>query len=79
MKIWSDRYAFNGEIKGGTVYVEPGRWYLIVTSNHSIDEVFQGAPEDDRNAIKRRFTEIELKIGSIVNWARVQDAELINA
>lgn len=78
MKIWSDRYAFNGEIKGGTVWVETGRWYLIVTSNHSIDQVFQGAPEDDRNAIKRRFTEIELKIGSIVNWARVQDTELIN-
>ena len=79
LKIWSDRYPFNGEIKGGTVRVTPGKWIIIVTSNHSIDEVFEKCQQDDIQAIKRRFTEIELKLGSIVNWARVQDAELINA
>lgn len=59
LKIWSDRYPFNGEIKGGTVRVTPGKWIIIVTSDHSIDEVFEN--EEDQKAIKRRFKEIKIE------------------
>lgn len=57
MKIWADRYSFTGEIKGSSVPIEPGRFYLCVTSNYSIDQTFGGV---DTVAIKRRFTEVEI-------------------
>lgn len=76
LKIWSDRYPFNGEVKGGTVRVTPGRWYLIVTSNHSIEEVFGNCQEQDVRAIKRRFHEIKMEPGSIIQWARVPQDQL---
>lgn len=71
LKIWSDRYQFNGEIKGGTTRVTPGKWILIITSNHSIDQVFDNSSDDDRNAIKRRFSEIQMERDSIVPWTSV--------
>lgn len=76
LKIWSDRYPFNGEIKGGTVKIDPGKWYLIITSNHSISEVFENSNIEDVNAIKRRFSEIEMKNNSIVQWAKINIEEL---
>lgn len=69
VKIWADRYPFNGEVKGGTVKVTPGRWLLIVTSNHSIEEVFNECPIDDVNAIRRRFKEIEFVTGGLNQYA----------
>ena len=33
MKIWADRYCFTGETKGGQMVVDPGRFFLIVTSS----------------------------------------------
>jgi hypothetical protein len=58
MKVWADRYPFLGEIKGGGVTIEPGRWALVVTSNYCIDECF--GKEQDKRALHRRFNEIEM-------------------
>lgn len=60
VKVWADRFTFNAEIKGGTRAVFPGRYFLIITSNHSIDESFQGISSEDVDAIKRRFKEQEI-------------------
>ena len=76
LKIWSDRYQFNGEVKGGTIQVTPGKWILIVTSNHSIEEVFEKCQELDIEAIKRRFHEFKMEPGSIVQWSRVPKDQL---
>ena len=58
MKIWSDRYTFIGEIKGGQLQINPGKFFLIVTSNYSMQEVFAGP---DNEAIRRRFTEWQIE------------------
>lgn len=58
MKIWADRYSFIGEIKGSSVIIEPGNFFLIVTSNYSIEETFVG---DDKNAIERRFLQVYIR------------------
>jgi hypothetical protein len=58
MKLWSDRYPFQGEVKGSSLLIQPGRFCIIVTSNFSIAQCFQN--EEDINAIKRRFHEEEL-------------------
>lgn len=58
LKIWSDRYPFIGECKGSHMGIEPGRFFLIITSNYSIEECFDN-PEDVE-AIKRRFYEVEM-------------------
>ena len=60
MKLWGDRYPFLGEIKGGTIVINPGSFFFIITSNHSIEEAFEGSREEDINAIKRRFHEVEI-------------------
>ena len=51
LKIWADRYACTGEIKGGTVNLRHEKF--IVTSNFSIESLFE-KPEICA-AIKRRF------------------------
>ena len=52
LKIWSDRYPFTAEIKGGTLQkIRPKR--IIVLSNYNIDECFTN--EQDLLPIKRRF------------------------
>jgi hypothetical protein len=58
LKIWGDRYPFIGETKGSGIPIEPGRISIIITSNYNIDEAF--TREKDRDAIKRRFREIEM-------------------
>lgn len=52
LKIWSDRYACSGEIKGGTINLVHKKF--IVTSNYSIEDLFL---EDEAmaTAIRRRF------------------------
>lgn len=50
MKIWCDRYPFLAEIKGSAIKIRPEK--IIVTSNYSIDECFEGT---DLEAIRRRF------------------------
>lgn len=58
MKIWGDRYQFIGECKGSHTIIEPGRFFMIITSNYSIEQCFQNP--DDIEAIKRRFDEIHM-------------------
>jgi len=60
LKLWGDRYAVSGEIKGGTVKLT--HTCLIITSNYCIDDLWK---EDSimATAIKRRFKEV--RFGSI--------------
>lgn len=55
LKIWRDRYLFNGELKGEHLWINLGEYFLIVTSNYSIDDVFESS---DAEVIKRRFTQL---------------------
>lgn len=57
MKIWSDRYNWIGEVKNGEELIDPGKFFLIITSNYSIEEVFPGT---DAEAIRRRFKEVKI-------------------
>lgn len=57
LKIWGDRYAFTGESKGSHVVVDP-HCQVVITSNYSIDDCTP--PNEDREAIKRRFNEIHI-------------------
>lgn len=55
LKKWADRYAFDAEVKGSKLIIRPE--HIIVTSNYSIEEVFN----DDTmmcQAIQRRFKTI---------------------
>lgn len=52
LKIWTDRYACSGEIKGGTVKLQHDKF--IVTSNYTIDDLW-GDDEEMCKALKRRF------------------------
>lgn len=57
LKIWADKYACSGEIKGGTVKLRHKRF--IITSNYSIKELFH----DDvtmTSAIERRFKQVHM-------------------
>nr|QTZ83216.1 MAG: replication-associated protein [Aegithalos caudatus CRESS-DNA-virus sp.] len=40
LKIWSDRYPFTAEIKGGSLFIRPTK--IFVTSNFRLGEVFSG-------------------------------------
>lgn len=50
LKIWSDRYVFTGEVKGGSIRIRPKR--IFVTSNFKLEECFSG---ENLKAIKHRF------------------------
>jgi len=52
LKIWTDRYACTGEIKGGTVKLQHDK--LIVTSNYTIEALWGEDPEMCE-ALQRRF------------------------
>lgn len=55
-KAWTDHAPFRGEPKGGSAMIRPAK--IIVTSNHSMDEVFAKYTPVDRAALKRRFKEV---------------------
>lgn len=52
LKRWADRYAFPAEMKGTTIQVRPK--LLVVTSNYSIEQIFEGDPVLV-DALRRRF------------------------
>ena len=58
IKNWADRYPFTAEVKGGTRRINSKDFHLIVTSNYSIREIFNGV---DSEAIERRFDILEMK------------------
>lgn len=59
LKIWADKWACTGEVKGGTVNLKHRRF--VVTSNYTPAELW---PEDEtmRKAIERRFEMKQLLI-----------------
>ena len=65
MKIWGDRYPFEGECKGSHLMIEPRRFFLIVTSNYPIEGCFMNY--EDQQAIKRRFREVEMVPGDLMS------------
>jgi len=52
LKIWADKYAATGEIKGATVKLQHEK--LIITSNYSIEDLWGDEP-NMLDAIRRRF------------------------
>jgi hypothetical protein len=54
--VW-DRSPFVANVKYSAVLVDPGRFTLIVTSNHSIEQCISSPAE--REAVRRRFKEME--------------------
>ena len=59
LKIWSDRWGFIGETKGGAV--APSHRWLVVTSNCSIADILADLEDRElRTAIMRRFTRFEM-------------------
>lgn len=60
LKIWADKWAAYGEIKGATVPLCHTKF--VVTSNYNIEQIWP--PEENQSltdAIRRRFQVIELK------------------
>jgi len=53
LKIWADKYACTGEVKGGTVPLLHRKF--IVTSNYSPRSLYKDAGEEMIQAIERRF------------------------
>lgn len=56
LKIWSDRYSFLAETKGGAVHIRPKT--IVITSNYSIDDM--GWDEQMTEAIRRRFKVVHM-------------------
>lgn len=56
IKVWGDRYSISGEIKGGAIKLNPGKYFFIVTSNYCIKDCITNS--EDEEAIKRRFEEV---------------------
>jgi hypothetical protein len=62
LKIWGDRYTFTGEVKNSAIAIDPGRFFLIVTSNFHPSVCFN--KQEDIEAIQRRFAVIQMTEGN---------------
>lgn len=63
LKIWADRYACSGEVKGGMVHLQHER--LVITSNYHPSAIFRTEKHDEPQdvliaAIERRFEFIHM-------------------
>lgn len=58
LKIWADKWACTGEVKGATIPLNFKRIYI--TSNYSIEELFPDDMEMQK-AIRRRFNVTHFK------------------
>lgn len=57
LKIWADKYVFDGEVKGGTIKLRPH--IIVVTSNYRVEELF-GFDPILAEAINRRFYKVPI-------------------
>jgi hypothetical protein len=57
----ADEFPFCAETKGGMTAVNPVPIPVTVTSNHSIEELFEHATEARKEAFRRRFTVAEVR------------------
>jgi len=55
LKIWADRYAFNVEVKGGSMYVRPK--IIVITSNYHPKDIWND--NTTLEPILRRFKVIK--------------------
>lgn len=69
LKIWADKWACTGEVKGDTIPLNYERFY--VTSNFKIEEIFKDQPLETVKAIRRRFKVIHM----IRNMPKISDLE----
>ena len=68
LKIWSDCYPFNGEVKGGVIEICPERFY--VTSNYMIRDLFEDKAL--KEALLRRFHQVDFDLGVIKKRPRIE-------
>lgn len=73
IKIWTDKWACTGEYKGGTVALTYK--HFVVTSNYSIEELFEKKGAIFIEAIRRRF-DVHHFNESIVERMRRRDPTL---
>lgn len=68
LKIWTDHYPFNAEVKGGMFQIRPGM--VIVTSQYPLEACFRlkdGSPNQETiAALSRRFTRFNWQ-GDLLN------------
>jgi len=58
LKLWADKYATTGEIKGGMVPLMHRS--IVVTSNYAIRDLYKDSGEEMIAALERRFKIIHM-------------------
>ncbi len=58
LKLWTDKWSFTAEVKGGTRSLRPKK--VIITSQHSIQDVFHSEGEEAVAAMERRCEVIRM-------------------
>lgn len=68
VKVWGDHYQFIGEAKGSHLTIDPGPFFIVITSNFKPSDCFQ---EGDVNAITRRFQRIYMNENTLLLFTSV--------